>query len=379
VAGGRLGVSAVIDEPALPEGLADRLHRVFPQLNEDDGFPVFVDELLLAAIAEDPGVFRTALPPVPDLLAGAGFELRDRWTAPAGTDWAAHDEMRETVHLLAVHDLNAGGVTAVRAALAACHQDTARTTGTPEASGTPEATGTPEADTGLAALTTGLAENDGALEAFWEEAVGAGGYHRPVRDLAERLLAAAAGRSRAVPLWLLARCAEAEGRALDAERLVLEAHDADPRLPPAIEDAAWYASDRGDARRAVSLLHRVRTGDDGEMAFLRRMAQPPRSGRGRNEPCPCGSGRKYKHCHLGREGVPLADRVQWLLEKGRAYLHRAADGAEMLAVAAALTGEDDPSAAEIRHAVDSPLVADLALFEDGWVGALRLRAWRSPA
>lgn len=20
---------------------------------------------------------------------------------------------------------------------------------------------------------------------------------------------------------------------------------------------------------------------------------------GRNEPCPCGSGRKYKHCHLG--------------------------------------------------------------------------------
>lgn len=233
VAGGRLGVSAVIDEPALPEGLADRLHRVFPLLNEDDGFPVFVDELLLAAIAEDPEVFRTALPPVPELLAGAGFELGDRWTAPAGTDWAAHDEMRETVHLLAVHDLNAGGVTAVRAALAACRQDTAKATGTPEAD-----TGLAAPTTGLAALTTGLAENDGALEAFWEEAVGAGGYHRPVRDLAERLLTAAAGRSRAVPLWLLARCAEAEGRALDSERLVLEAHDADPRLPPAIEDAA---------------------------------------------------------------------------------------------------------------------------------------------
>jgi len=22
---------------------------------------------------------------------------------------------------------------------------------------------------------------------------------------------------------------------------------------------------------------------------------------GRNDPCPCGSGKKYKHCHLGRE------------------------------------------------------------------------------
>ncbi len=26
---------------------------------------------------------------------------------------------------------------------------------------------------------------------------------------------------------------------------------------------------------------------------------------GRNEPCPCGSGRKYKHCHLGREDDPV--------------------------------------------------------------------------
>jgi hypothetical protein len=28
-----------------------------------------------------------------------------------------------------------------------------------------------------------------------------------------------------------------------------------------------------------------------------RIVQAP----GRNEPCPCGSGRKYKHCHIGRE------------------------------------------------------------------------------
>ena len=30
---------------------------------------------------------------------------------------------------------------------------------------------------------------------------------------------------------------------------------------------------------------------------------------GRNEPCPCGSGRKYKHCHLQAddEGVPSTD------------------------------------------------------------------------
>lgn len=25
---------------------------------------------------------------------------------------------------------------------------------------------------------------------------------------------------------------------------------------------------------------------------------------GRNEPCPCGSGKKYKHCHLGQDDDP---------------------------------------------------------------------------
>jgi methionyl aminopeptidase len=31
---------------------------------------------------------------------------------------------------------------------------------------------------------------------------------------------------------------------------------------------------------------------------------------GRNDPCPCGSGLKYKKCCLGKEGVPPADRLQ---------------------------------------------------------------------
>lgn len=36
---------------------------------------------------------------------------------------------------------------------------------------------------------------------------------------------------------------------------------------------------------------------------------------GRNDPCPCGSGKKYKHCHLDRDGEPasLVDRaLAWI-------------------------------------------------------------------
>jgi hypothetical protein len=41
----------------------------------------------------------------------------------------------------------------------------------------------------------------------------------------------------------------------------------------------------------------------------------PKAVAGRNEPCPCGSGKKYKHCHLGNELHSLNDRAAWLYLK----------------------------------------------------------------
>ncbi|MGK0276552.1 MAG: hypothetical protein ACI9N0_002946 [Ilumatobacter sp.] len=41
----------------------------------------------------------------------------------------------------------------------------------------------------------------------------------------------------------------------------------------------------------------------------------PKAVAGRNDPCPCGSGKKYKHCHLGNELHSLNDRAAWLYLK----------------------------------------------------------------
>ena len=41
----------------------------------------------------------------------------------------------------------------------------------------------------------------------------------------------------------------------------------------------------------------------------------PRATVGRNDRCPCGSGKKYKACHLGRESFSLEDRAPWLSDK----------------------------------------------------------------
>ena len=74
-------------------------------------------------------------------------------------------------------------------------------------------------------------------------------------------------------------------------------------------------SRRRRARVVVAAPRRRRTRDDLLASLLEQHRAEPRPDIGRNEPCWCGSGRKYKKCHLGREQLPLADRVGWLYTK----------------------------------------------------------------
>lgn len=46
----------------------------------------------------------------------------------------------------------------------------------------------------------------------------------------------------------------------------------------------------------------------------------PRAMAGRNDRCPCGSGRKYKQCHLGNELHPIEDRAGWLYVKALRFM-----------------------------------------------------------
>src|SRR4051794_36078643 len=84
----------------------------------------------------------------------------------------------------------------------------------------------------------------------------------------------------------------------------------------------------------------------------------PRSAARRNDPCPCGSGRKYKVCHLSTERHPLDLRAGWLYDKARRFL-RVRGGAYLDELADEMAEQMD-EAVEIGLP-DSPLVADLAL------------------
>ena len=122
------------------------------------------------------------------------------------------------------------------------------------------------------------------------------------------------------------------GRSARSLRFFREAMEIEPASMEAGLGIARIAADRGDARKALDLLSGLQENEadwrffrvdevsprtlKGEFANLRRrlrseLGEPPlmedyrgrRSRRktGRNEPCPCGSGEKYKKCCLRAE------------------------------------------------------------------------------
>lgn len=101
--------------------------------------------------------------------------------------------------------------------------------------------------------------------------------------------------------------------------------------------------------------------DNSERAWLEGLVVPAVPKVGRNEPCPCGSGRKYKACHLGGPGeIGSVAAAKALLHKLDAWLsqpnmQRAGD--EVLRE----IGAQAPASVD---GVD-PMVADIVLFERG--------------
>jgi hypothetical protein len=84
---------------------------------------------------------------------------------------------------------------------------------------------------------------------------------------------------------------------------------------------------------------------------------------GRNAPCWCGSGRKYKVCHLNRPAeLPLPVRADWLYRKAQRFVY---DGGyvPLLTELALIRAEQTPTREAATEALAEPLTADLVLFE----------------
>lgn len=304
-------------------------------LEHDDPIPgAHLAQVVAIVRRASPDAFRKPLPPLVPLMQALGLEVWRGYVGVPGAPWhgeppglddANRSALRAWAMMLAMHR--------VRDALAE-----------------------PEA---MAAVARGLVQ-EVALESAAARLL-----DEPEREpVAAAMAEAVTGPARGVPLFLRARAAEGRGDLLAAEGWLEQAVSADPQLRVAVVDLAELRSLRGDAGEAWRLYQRAGVDFDVDsFSALRQFVRPPAGDVSRNQPCPCGSGRKYKMCHARELRHPLPMRAGWLWTKVVTFASRVRQFDVVLDYAQILAGEGDASAA--RRALSDPLVVDLAIFEGG--------------
>ena len=378
-----------IDEVPEPDTtVAERLERTLTAVREDRTFPVDEVELAIEARARYPRLLSVPHAPLGDLLATAGIRSIDHGLRTADEPDAEdgfddiddlidhlHDDHRlDDQSVTAVlhvyrdlqqlqHEVLEAGIAAMRARLEA-GEDAVPADGDGDRERT-AALGAVEAidlDAAAEELAISVGDIDAAL-ALVEDVVAddplAATCLLVLLDNAPPTLPSR--RSGANLAWVRARLLEmAADDHAEVERELRRAVELDEHHGPASFDLARYHSLRGRAGPALGLLHRIEGPSVDEMIeLLTPYAQPGPTSAGRNDPCPCGSGRKHKVCCQAHNGWPLAERIDWVWHKVMGFM-ASPRGRDLSApVARACSGDPmDPSA-------DDVAVLNLSLFEGG--------------
>lgn len=351
---------------AVDDVLVKRLRAAYDGEVEEPWLPVSAEDLVLAMLFEDPTSFRDPRPPLSDLSDAAGLERRLDEVAHDDTVW--HNEVRSR-RTWRVMDAMGHDRDRCRKVLKAL--DIADLLSGIDMSAVPDIDGPADA-TMLKDLLADLRDEhllvsvaDELFDSDDPAALSRGG------TFTEALLAAASRpRDQAVARLLAALHAERTLEPLVAEQHLHLAHQADAGFGLVIDRLAWYASDRGDATKAARLWRELEPSAaiSQDLREVEQFSSSPHRGLGRNDPCWCGSNRKYKQCHLGSvELPPLPDRVGWLCRKAVAFIERRGPAARAdvldIAYARAVDPHDHDS---VAAAFDDPIVMDLALTEGGW-------------
>lgn len=317
----------------------------------EEALPVVLD-----AMAADTGAFRRPLRPLGELLEAAGLERRGFSFGPAGEPWRSAGQLhreRRFENAAATWGLDP-----------CCMKELVRVV-----DGFGAFAGRAGGGVDMAAMAKALAHG-AVADAFAEMVLPGGGRgSTDVAGFAEAVVAGTTAR-RGVPARLLSAIeADRRGDVRAAESMLADALRADPGYGPAALRLADYAVDRGDLDRALALLrHPELPADGSELPLLegfRAELAALYRGVGRNDRCPCGSGRKFKQCCLAERPSPLSARVGLVLYKLARFAarERMSDGLGRLAAAARDPAADQ--AASRAAPFDTAFLMDVAMFEGG--------------
>jgi hypothetical protein len=342
-----------------------------------DDEPVYFDAAVWTVCTEDAEVFTEPLPPLREIADHHPLAHRDEWLAPAGFDFDLWQVESGSAALAARHQLEPDDAFALymlvklydhMSQLLLDAAETGDPLGNVSAGAGDGATVTDIDEFGELMGELGATLADPVLaELLVAETVGTGRAGAAALGLFAEALEPKVPRSARVACrWLRAVALERIGDIVSAERELLAAESMDTNWPLSLLDLAHFASDRGDVERGLALLRRAGAGSDHPLMEV--LAQHRAAGRrdlGRNEPCWCGSGRKYKKCHLGHEQLPLGERVGWLYMKAAQHALLTGWNDELAEVGyeRCRYADDDPDA--LMTALGDPLVMDAVLFEGG--------------
>ena len=340
-------------DSSLTAAAAEALSGVFAVLVGDDQDAVELIELVLSWLLAQPDALRVPHEPLTVLLAAAGLEGRGDYIGRAGSDWMTPHERRRITER-ALDERLYGFDDCCHDALALVTRVFAGVTRDVNPRDTARALSHGQVSEAFMTRLVGLAGRD--LDEIAKRVVG----------FADELVAASRGPEAAGPLYVQSVGFDILGEVVEAEDAARAALRADPDHRAATETMAGYLDERGEAARALEHLSRAGVRSDDPQA--ERLADIVAHGGpkvGRNEPCPCGSGRKFKACCIDRPDIPPELRFRWLYEKALAFvMHPARRGAPIHLASHAIDLDDSDEPPTVR-AVNDRRFAELSLFDEG--------------
>ncbi|WP_182359800.1 SEC-C metal-binding domain-containing protein [Tomitella gaofuii] len=168
--------------------------------------------------------------------------------------------------------------------------------------------------------------------------------------------------SRPAALYLASAAASRLKDVAGAESLLRDAYAADETWLLSVHDLFAFALIRSDYEQALSFLRLLPDPEENPLIpFLQDILAQASPEPGRNDPCWCGSGRKYKKCHRGTPRVSPKQRNQLLQTKAFAFARMSQFGVVIDALEE-MRAESVGAQAAPQMAGD-PLAADVALIE----------------
>ena len=303
--------------------------------------------VVMEALARDSQLFHSAVPPVEEMLTAVGLERRSFEWGWADEDWKTRQE-RSKDHDASVRRLYGFDACCDRAydRVEEAWSEHAR---------------------------EGAVDGQALAEDLRHGAVAAAFVHAHadtpnyVVRFATALVETSTGR-RAAPALTLQGLAHL--RALDPEQAygaLDSAVRADPDFGAAAGGLALLELDKGNVARAHALA--LRDGVDADLIELlgheRARQATLRPSAGRNDPCPCGSGKKFKRCCAESAPLTLTQRVPLVLQR-MAHHATGPEGHDTLfGLALSAAGDHDDVVGAIRRFLDEPFLVDVAVHEGG--------------